>query len=126
MKIINCGGHEIKEMISNKTYPLTDESVRAWVETITDNHEDYINGAPIKSSSVKALHLPRPKENTTYIVSSLVVGMLEVLNINRSDIVTIGKTIRDGKNAIIGCQGFRRAHYNSDQPTIDVTINYIN
>ena len=71
------------------------------VETFTyDDHEVTVKQGGFGETT----HLPEPKENTRYIVSRIVAEGNE----DRTDLLMVVGTVRDGQNRIIGCRGFSR------------------
>lgn len=100
MKIINLTPHEIKEVISGKTFPPSGSVARV-SQTIKEiGGEEEI---PFYSCEFgDTVDLPLPEHDTVFIVSAMVKNANKL----RCDIVSPGELVRDEKGNPIGCKGF--------------------
>ena len=99
---INLTPHVITEVITNLI--LQSEGV-ARVATTSEVVATY-NGIDIFNTVYGELQgLPKPKTNTLYIVSGLVLDAAKRLG--RDDCIAPGELVRDDKGQPIGCKGFR-------------------
>jgi len=102
-KFVNLTNHEVNEMISGIRVPASGR--RATVKTNKKTIRT-IDGAPVyRSRSSTVDGLPDPKENTIYIVATLVQQKVPR---ERLDVVSPGNTQRNEKGDVIGCLGFRQ------------------
>ncbi len=105
MQYINLTKHEINELISGMTIISTGF---ARVDAPSLYVGSDMNGIPmyIDNPNAVVLGLPEPKENTIYIVSSV---MLNFIPNTRVDIVAPGNVVRDKQTgATLGCKGFKQ------------------
>jgi hypothetical protein len=66
-----------------------------------------VNGIPITRTIYgEIVGLPDPKENTIYIVSTLVAQACP----NRDDLFIPNEVVRDDSGKVIGCKSFGRVH----------------
>jgi len=67
-----------------------------------------VNGVPIYKVEYNIPRLPEPREDTVYIVSSIILQILKIHEIQRSDILApdTSNPVRDQKGNIIGVKAF--------------------
>lgn len=101
IKYVNLTSHPINDVYSGIEIPSSGREARAQFDS--DIIED-MGPLSIRKMKVKCiLGLPEPKENTVYIVASVVLTHVE----NRTDVIAPGPATRDGRGQVIGCKGFR-------------------
>ena len=106
LTIVNLTSHDIHETISGEVFPRNKEKIIARA-IINTNLVGRANDAPIVKSTIeKIVGLPKPKKDTLYIVSSLVLNGVK----DRDDCISPGPIIYDEKGNKIGCEGFRTAN----------------
>lgn len=116
-----CANHEVNELISGST--IEPSKFRAFV--LNENDEVLDEVMPTKISIPKKIIIPEEKEGMIFIVSSLVVGTLEYMNLNRSDIRCPGRSSKDDKGEH-GCEGLRAGfHFPGKEGLVDADIQYI-
>ena len=109
MQYINLTKHDINELISGLTIISTGF---ARVEAPSLYVGSDMNGVPmyIDNPNAVVIGLPEPKENTIYIVSSV---MLNFIPDTRVDVVAPGNVVRDKQTwAALGCKGFKQKNRN--------------
>lgn len=102
--IINLTPHTVNILIGDKQINIEPSGTvaRCYVERDTIGE---INGIPLTQNRFgQVTGLPDPKEDTFYIVSSLVANACK----ERDDLVIPDETVRDGQGRIIGCRSLAR------------------
>jgi hypothetical protein len=106
MKIINLQQYPVVLFPRKGSNPITFNpegpvQVRMDVKNVTEN------GIIKDGYWTHTRNLPKPEENTIYIVSSL-VAMYELYSNNRTDLVFPWGLIRNVENRVIGCKALCR------------------
>lgn len=105
IELVNLTPHDVNIIIEDKTLTIATSGTIARCEVTREKTqeikaEDF--QIPInKTVFGEVENLPKPQENTLYIVSSLVAQAVP----NRSDVVIPDDTVRNDKGQIIGCRG---------------------
>lgn len=104
MKIINLTPHAIPFMV-NEGAPLVVEpsGIIARV-SVNTRRTGELAGVPVIENVYEVMGLPQPKEDTIYVVSSLVAQRCK----NRDDVFIPNEPVRDEHGRIIGCRSLGR------------------
>ena len=105
--IKNLTPHSIVVILSNDIrYVITPSDSVARCSSSTEVIGE-VNGVPLTRTIYgEVVGLPQPKENTIYIVSTLVAQACP----NRDDLFIPNEIVRDTNGKIIGCKSFGRVH----------------
>ena len=104
MQFINLTSHDINEVTTGLTIPVSGRVARVKSSTIKVGEHQQV---PIYSSTFGSVEgLPEPQANVIYIVSALA---LRAVPADRLDVVSPGSLQRNPEGRPIGCCGFRRA-----------------
>lgn len=105
MKFVNLTSHEINELVSGTTFPVS--GIVARVSTVETVDRNFGKIQVKKTVYGEIVGLPESQEDTIYIVSSIVLNALRELGTNRTDIVSPAKSVRGADGQVTGCLGFR-------------------
>lgn len=105
--IKNLTPHSIVVILSNDIrYVITPSDSVARCSSSTEVIGE-VNGVPLTRTIYgEVVGLPQPKENTIYIVSTLVAQACP----DRDDLFIPNEIVRDTNGKIIGCKSFGRVH----------------
>ena len=103
MQFINLTSHDINEVTTGLTIPVSGRVARVKSSTIKVAEHQQV---PIYSSTFGDIEgLPEPQANVIYIVSALA---LHAVPADRLDVVSPGSLQRNQHGQPVGCCGFRR------------------
>lgn len=103
--IKNLTPHSIVVILSDDIrYVITPSDTVARCTATTETIGE-VNGIPLTKTSYGEVYgLPSPRDNTIYIVSSVVAQALP----NRDDLFIPNEIVRDANGKVIGCKSFGR------------------
>jgi hypothetical protein len=106
MKLINTTPHDINYVHVDgtvQTFPKSDAPARCTETTVLEDSNFLGQGLRLVRKKFGMVeNLPAPTPDTFYIVSAIVKAACP----DRTDIVLVSDTVRNGEGQIVGCQSF--------------------